>query len=147
VLEEINKPVLAIPEKAKFDKKFDNIAFLVDYEEDERGPLLEIIRQAQEFNAQLTVIHFDLAHGDSISPRMENLKKSISAEHLPHVEFISIDSIDIKTSVQNFCIEKKIDMLCLINHRRNFYQRLFSYSLTQELLNGLDIPLMAIYRD
>ena len=147
ILEEISKPVIAVPEKAIFDGYLDNIVFLVDYKEDEIIPLGDVIEKSQEFNSKLHVIHFDLAHVESISPLMETFKQSLDLAHLSNVEFISIDSINLKKSLTEYCINNKIDMVCLINHKRNFYQRLFSFSLTEDLLNNFDIPIMAIYRD
>ncbi|WP_159020165.1 universal stress protein [Algibacter sp. L3A6] len=147
ILEEISKPVIAVPEKAVFDGYLDNIVFLVDYKEDEITPLGDVIEKSQEFNSNLHVIHFDLAHVESISPLMETFKKSLDSAHLNNVKFISIDSINLKKSLTEYCINNKIDMVCLINHKRNFYQRLFSFSLTEDLLNNFDIPIMAIYRD
>jgi nucleotide-binding universal stress UspA family protein len=147
VLEEIDKPVLAIPEKANFDGSISDIVFLVDYREDEKAPLADLIDQAKMFGAKIHVLHIDLAHGESIAPLMETFKNSLALTDFENVIFKSIDSIDIKESVTVYCDLHHIDMLCLINHRRNFYQRLYSYSLTRDLLNHVDIPIMAIYRD
>ena len=147
VLEEINKPVMAVPEEARFDGVIDNMAFLVDYKEDEREPLQAIIEQAREFNAKLHVIHFDLAHSESVVPQMDAFKNSLEVAEFNNVEFVSIDSIDIRKSLSEYCDANKIDMVCLINYERNFYQRLFTYSLSQELINNMDLPILAIYRD
>jgi nucleotide-binding universal stress UspA family protein len=147
ILEDISKPVIAIPENAVFDGSLNNIAFLVDYREDEIIALEDVIEKSQEFNSKLHVLHFDLAHGESISPLMENFKNSLDLAHIDNVEFISIDSINLKKSLTDYCIDNKIDLVCLINHKRNFYQRLFSYSLTEDLLNNMNIPIMAIYSE
>jgi nucleotide-binding universal stress UspA family protein len=147
ILQDINKPVIAIPEHATFDGSLNNIAFLVDYREDEKEPLEQVILQTQEFNSDLHVIHFDLAHGESISPLMESFKDSLELENLNNVTFITIDTINLKESLSQYCIDNNIDMICVINHKRNFYQRLFSYSLAEDILNHLDIPVMAIYSE
>lgn len=147
ILEEINKPVIAVPEKAVFDGSLNNIAFLVDYKEDELIPLTDVIEKSQEFNSKLHVLHFDLAHSESISPLMDTFKSSLNSAHIDNVDFISIDSINLKKSLTEYCSENNIDLVCLINHKRNFYQRLFSFSLTEDLLNNFDIPIMAIYRE
>ncbi len=147
VLHEINKPVMAIPKLAFFDGTLDNIAFLVDYQEDEKEPLMDIIEKAKEFNAKLHVIHVDVSHGESIVPLMDNFKQSLEVANLKNVKFESIDGIDIKTALNKYCEAHNIDVLCLINHYRNMYQRLFSYSLAENLIQELDIPVMSIYRD
>ena len=145
VLHEINKPVMAIPEQAVFDGTIDHMAFLVDYQEDEKEPLLDIIEKAKEFNATLHVIHVDVAHSESIVPLMDNFKTSIQGAQLKHVNFVSVDGINIKTTLKNYCQEHQIDILCLINHYRNTYQRLFSYSLAEHLIQELETPVMSIY--
>ncbi len=147
ILQEINKPVIAIPENATFDGSLNNMAFLVDYREDEKEPLEQVILQTQEFNSDLHVIHFDLAHGESISPLMDSFKDSLELENLNNVTFITIDTINLKESLSQYCVTNNIDMICIINHKRNFYQRLFSYSLAEDILNHLDIPVMAIYSE
>lgn len=147
ILEEIDKPVIAVPEGSVFDGNLDYILFLVDYKEDEKEPLEDLIEKAKEFNAKIDVVHFDLAHSESIVPQIENFKNSIEAANYENVTFSSIDTIDIKKSLLHYCEENKVDMVCLINHQRNFYQRLFSYSLTEELINNINIPVMAIYRE
>lgn len=147
VIEEVNKPVIAVPINTKFDGKLDNIAFLVDYKESEKAPLEDLIEKVKEFNAKLYVIHFDLAHGESISPLMDKFKETLAINNLSNVEFVSIDSIDIKESLRKYCIEKQIDMVCLMNHRKNFYQRLFTQTLAEDLIKNLNTPIMAIYHD
>jgi len=147
ILEQISKPVIAVPQRAVYDGSIDNIAFLVDYREDEKDALLEIAEQAEQLNARLHVIHFDLAHGDSIVPRMDIFKESLQLANHHKVSFNSIDSLDLKKSLLKYCDEHNIDMVCVINHARNYYQRLFSYSLAEELINHVDTPVMAIYRE
>lgn len=146
ILEEIDKPVIAVPEGSIFDGNIDTILFLVDYQEDEKEPLVNLIEKAREFDAKIDVVHFDLAHSESIVPQMESFKNSLKLSNYNNIEFTSIDTIDIKESLIKYCDENKIDIVCLINHQRNFYQRLFSYSLAEELINNINIPIMAIYR-
>ena len=147
ILDEINKPVIVVPGNAKFDGNLDNILFLVDYHEDEKEPLEDLINESKGFNAKLHVVHFDLAHGDSIVPLMDRFKASLKNFDISNVTFETIDSIDIKKSLLDYCIQHEIDIVCLINHKRNFYQRLFTYSLTEDLIRNINTPVMAIYRD
>jgi len=147
ILEEINKPVLAIPERASFDGAIDNIVFLVDYKEDEKGPLSQVMKTCEAFGAKLHILHFDLAHGESIVPLMDRFKKSLPFGVTDDVIFRSIDTINLKASLSDYCKTNYVDMVCLVNHKRNFYQRLFSLSLTQDLLRNIDVPIMAIYNE
>ena len=145
ILEEIDKPVIAVPENAKFDGSLDNIMFLVDYRDEEIEPLEKITKVVKEFSAQLHVVHFDLAHGESISPLMDNFRQNLTLKH-KKTKFVSIDTLHLKTSLSDYCTENKIDMVCLLNQERNLYQRLFTFSLAEDLINHIDIPVMAIYK-
>lgn len=147
ILKEISMPIIAVPERAHFDGSLDKIAFLVDYRNDEIEPLQMVIDKTKEFGANLHVIHFDLAHGESIVPLMDRFKRSIQTAQLKTVDFVSIDSIDLKKSLSEYCQNHSIDLVCLINHRRNSYQRFFSYSLAEDLISHVDIPVMAIYSE
>ncbi|WP_107038729.1 universal stress protein [Brumimicrobium mesophilum] len=146
ILEEIDKPIIAVPEKAKFDGTIDNLMFLIDYRDEEVKPLEKITKIAKEFDAQLHVVHFDLAHGESISPLMDNFRKNLTLKH-KNTKFISIDTIHLKSSLVEYCMENKIDIVCLLNQERNLYQRLFTYSLAEDLINHIDIPVMAVYKE
>ncbi|WP_373519464.1 universal stress protein [Pricia sp.] len=147
ILDEINKPVIVVPSQAEFDGNLNNILFLVDYRDDEKEPLEDLTSQLKSFGAKLHVVHFDLAHGDSIVPLMDRFKASLKVHDFHNVAFKTIDSIDIKKSLLAYCTENEIDIVYLINHKRNFYQRLFTYSLAEDLIKNINTPVMAIYRE
>lgn len=147
ILDDINKPVIVVPSHSEFDGTLNNILFLVDYREDEKEPLEDLTSQLKQFKAKLHVVHFDLAHGDSIVPLMDRFKASLKIHDFHNVTFKTIDSIDIKNSLLQYCTENQIDIVYLINHRRNFYQRLFTYSLAEDLIKNINTPVMAIYRE
>ncbi|AUC85923.1 hypothetical protein CW731_11755 [Polaribacter sp. ALD11] len=145
ILEEIDKPVIAVPANAKFDGELNNIMFLVDYRDEEIIPLEKLTKVAKEFSAMLHVVHFDLAHGESITPLMTKFKENLNVSY-KKTKFVSIDSINLKKSLSEYCKEKNIDIICLLNQERNLYQRFFTFSLAEDLINNLDIPVMAIYK-
>lgn len=147
VIKEINKPVVAVPEKVNFDGNLDNILFLVDYKDSEKQPLIELIEKAKAFDAKLHVLHFDLSHTESITPIMEEFKESLKVNHFDNVEFVSIDSIDIKKSLNAYCQNNHIDMVCLMNHDKNFYQRFLMQSIAEDLIKNINTPVMAIYEE
>ena len=145
ILEEIDKPVIAVPARAKFDGALNNIMFLVDYRDEELVPVEKLTKIAKEFNAKLHVVHFDLAHGESITPLMKRFKENLNVSY-KKTKFVSIDTINLKGSLTEYCKKNEIDIVCLLNQERNLYQRLFSYSLAEDLINHIDVPVMAIYK-
>lgn len=147
VIEQVNKPVIAVPENTPFDGTLDNLLFLVDYNETEKEPLINLIQKTKEFDAKLHVVHLDLAHGESIVPLMDKFKATLKEQDFHNAEFLTIDSIDIKSSVKEYCQKNNIDMICVMNHKRNLYQRLFTQSLAEDLIKNLKKPIMAIYHN
>lgn len=147
LLDNMRKPVIAVPSNATFDGSLNNFVFLVDYRDYEKEALEEVIAQSEIFRSSLHVIHFDLSHTEDIVPMMDNFKESVKNRNLANVTFQSIDTINIKKSLQEYCHENNIDIVCLINKRRNKYQRFFAYSLTEDLLANFDIPVMALYEE
>jgi nucleotide-binding universal stress UspA family protein len=147
ILSEINKPVISVPEEVNFDGTFDNVLFLVDYNEDAIEPMTEVLEEVSILGATMHMVHFDVAHGDSIVPLMEELKKSLNPKDERKIKFVSVDTINIKESLEKYCKENLIDLVYIINHKRNFYQRLFSYSLAEDIIRNTNIAVMAIYKD
>lgn len=147
ILEDIHKPVIVVPDNSHFDGSLNNILFLVDYKEDEIEPLDDIIEQTNKFDAMLHVVHIDLAHGESIAPQMEAFRNNLKNDNYKNIKYVTIDAIDIKSTLGEYCEEFNIDIVCLVNHKRNFYQRMFTYSLTEDLIRNMNIPVMAVYRN
>ena len=147
LLDSMRKPVIAVPSNATFDGSLDNFVFLVDYRDYEIEALEEVIAQSEIFRSSLHVIHFDLSHTEDIVPMMDKFKESVKNRNLANVIFKTIDSINIKKSLKEYCTDNNIDIVCLINKRRNSYQRFFTYSLTEDLLANFDIPVMALYEE
>lgn len=151
VLEMIEKPLIAIPERVKFDGRVDNLLFLADYRDGEAEILDDLIEKTKKFKAHLHVLHVDLAHGESISPLLvkfkNELKKRLTKKDFNRVTFHNIDAMDFSNAVQEFCVKNKIDLVYLMNRKRNVYQRLFTYGIAEQLIKHLSTPVMAIYRD
>lgn len=141
----IGKPVVAVPEGTRFDGALDNVLFLVDYKDDELESLQNILKSTKEFDAKLHVVHFDVAHSDALADKMDALRAKLADQDLSGVSFESIDTIDIKKSLMAYCDQHNIDLVYLVNRERNFYQRLFSYSLTEDLVKEMQLPVMSLY--
>lgn len=141
----IGKPVVAVPEGTQFDGALDNVLFLVDYKDDELESLQNILKSTKEFDAKLHVVHFDVAHSDALAYKMDALRAKLADQDLSGVSFESIDTIDIKKSLMAYCDQHNIDLVYLVNRERNFYQRLFSYSLTEDLVKEMQLPVMSLY--
>lgn len=146
VMESVNKPIMAVPEKARFDGTLDNILFLIDYREDEKAPLQDLIERSRTFDSKIHVVHIDLANVDDITNRMEMFKNSLKEYNYDKVIFESVRGLDINDAVQKYCEENQIDVVYLMNYKMNFFRRLFTHNIAEELVKHLDTPVMSIYK-
>lgn len=142
VMEKVNKPVIAVPENSSFDGNLNDILFVVDYTEDEKLALQQLTNELSSFNINFHIVHFDVQHDESINHSMEQFKTSINTT--ANMSFNVIDSIDIKASITDYCTTNNIDMVCVTNKKQNFYQRLFNQRLADELIEKVNVPIMAI---
>lgn len=146
IMERIKIPVIAIPEEASFVGKLDKIAFLVDYQEEDKEAILDFLKHTYLRDVQLHIVHFDLSHTEPFTHNMEKFKDELALPADMDVYYVTVDSLDIKEALDKYVESEKIDMVCLINHHSNSYQRLFTYNLSEDLIRNKRIPVMAIYK-
>ena len=141
VIEHANVPVLAIPEKAKFDGQIDKIAFTTTYKEEEAIALKKVLEFAAQFNAQVYCINVDVAHTDFVLKRMNQLKSSFAEYSNLHFEVL--DGISMEATVAQYLEDNQMDMLAMVTHRRSFFIELFNYSQTKKMVYHSKTPVLA----
>ncbi|MFB0910645.1 MAG: universal stress protein, partial [Flavobacterium sp.] len=60
------------------------------------------------------------------------------------IEFFVIDSNEVKETILDFILYKKIDILTMVSYKRTFFQGLFHPSLTKKFANNFNVPILAI---
>jgi nucleotide-binding universal stress UspA family protein len=146
LIEKAPCPVLIVPEKAVFDGKIDNIAMTTSFKKEEEKALKTVLALAGLFQAEVHCFNVDLAHVEPILKRMEAFKDEFKDEKNVHFEVL--DSIDLEATINDFLHEKQIDLLAMLTHKRKrFLDKIFSYSLTKQLANHLDKPVLAMPLD
>ncbi len=143
VMEHATAPVLAIPEKASFDGKFDRIAVTTEFAEEEKKALYKVLEFASWFdNPTISVLHVDVARVESMAKRMDAFKKEFEA--YPHVTFVVIDDTSLEEGIKKFIETHQVDVLCMLTHRRSVLQELFNYSIAKKMAYHLTSPVLAI---
>ncbi|MEQ8706649.1 MAG: universal stress protein [Phaeodactylibacter sp.] len=142
VLENGNCPVLAIPEKAEFDGKIDDIAFAVNYQDEEVQAFEQIAELCRAFNAKIHCLNVDLSHTEGYRHEMEEFKAKLPA--YPNIEFEVLQSTDIREGLTQYMETHKVDVLVMVTHKRNFFQELLRYSHAKEMSYHCNMPLLSI---
>ena len=149
VLENAHCPVLVVPEDARFDG-LKKIVFATDYNEDDFGSIHFLKELADNFGAELIVVHLADEHSSTHHEidRFNEFKRELS-KHLPidKMSFELIAGEDFMERLNEFIVDKKIDIMAMSTKKRNLYERLFDRSLTKQMAYHTKIPLLAFHLD
>ncbi|MCI4650452.1 universal stress protein [Phaeodactylibacter sp.] len=142
VLENANCPVLAIPEKAVFDGEIDDIAFAVNYQDEEVEAFQKVVEICQPFNAKIHCVNVDLSHAEDYRHEMDQFKDKLVPYE--NTTFEVIESTDIREGLTKYMETHSVDVLVMVTHKRNFFQELLRYSHAKEMSYHCNMPLLSI---
>ncbi len=143
VIEDAKRPVLSIPEYASFGG-VNNIAYATNFDVLDREKLEELIVFADKFDAKIHVIHVNTdadKQPDEVS--MDNLKAGI--KNGQDLVFEIIEHNDLEEGLNKYIEAKNIDILAMLTHRHNFFQRLFGTSEVQKMAFHGKVPLLTFH--
>lgn len=142
IMEDAPCPVLGIPIAATFDAALKKIAFGTNFQKEEVPAMNWLAHWAEVINAEVAVVHIDLAHTEELSPRMPEWSAQFAGQE--HLTFHVEDAMDFKLGITNFMEKTKADILATVIHKRNFIQEFFNFSKTKTLAYHLENPILAI---
>ncbi len=143
VLKSIDTFLCAVPNEAMFDGELNKILFLTEFGMEEDAQALDQIAElASDINAQIDVVHFDTAHTDGITKNKEKFEQAFVNSHNVEIKFDSVNSLDLEKSIAQYCEKEEIDVVYVVNHKRNYFQRLFHYNLAIALINHSETPVL-----
>ncbi|MET0243134.1 MAG: universal stress protein, partial [Flavitalea sp.] len=145
VVRKSKTPVLVVPHDFVF-RPVSEIVYASDFSYASTkalfAPLVDI---GTKYNARVSVIHVHKSPGATLSDAEQQAKAGITnslAALNPAFTVINDDSIShgIKTYIE----EKNADLLVMVAHRHNFFDRLFSKIHTTEMAYDTRIPLLIL---
>jgi nucleotide-binding universal stress UspA family protein len=137
-------PVLIIPEYFSFTT-IKNIVLAVDFNEMTSSssfePLLEIVNN---FDASLRVLHVEKAAQEMKSTEVP--EKLQLAESLARFTYIydRVEHDDANLAIEKFVQNYSTDMLVLLAHHHNIFERLFGTVHTKTLSHETKVPLLVL---
>lgn len=143
ISDSLNVPVLII--KQGFEEfPLKDVVFASEFGEDAKKPFLELIKLLRNFDSTLHLLYIhsiDLVVNQEIMGRMEEFKNLCSA--LPC--FIHAQAgHKVELGVQFFMDNIKADLLCLVHHHKEPFEKLIKGSTSKKLINLLECPVLAI---
>jgi nucleotide-binding universal stress UspA family protein len=131
-------PVIAVPEGAAAIAP-KNIVLAVDLTHVDEIPVQKIIAIVDALKAHLHIVHVEI---DEEEPGLlQNLmKKFAPLEATCH----AIKNTGVAEGIKNYLLKSDADLLMLLPHKHNFYERLFFKGHTAEIVNEVSLPVLCI---
>lgn len=142
-IKSIHIPILCVPHQAKFSG-ITRIGFTTLFRDADKQPLRDILTIAEHFDAQVRCLH--VIQHVKYEPVEETAKEWDREFHSDRLKFILIEGTggSVEEYISNFIHDFNISFLAVVKRNQNFFERIFSTSLSKKLAYNLDRPLLII---
>ena len=147
----INKasiPVLAIPGQASYKKSmFKRLMYATNFDKSDGIAIQKLIEIAMPLETHISVVHIDdTTDNPFINYDLAHFKeKYVGNADQVKMEFDLIVNKNRARGIENYIIDKEIDIIAVTSHKRNIITSLFKPSLTKALLFRLGIPMLIFH--
>ena len=137
-------PVFVIPENADY-KPIRNITFASDFDaaiEMDRYTLL--LKLAEKFNSQINILNIQ-KKDSSLKPDrvIGKMTTSVAFSNLKH-QFHTINETNVEKGINKFIEKERTDILAMVAHRHNVFERMFGKVHTRAMSYQTKIPLLVL---
>ena len=146
VIEQVDIPLLAIPERTSFSA-IKQVVYASDLKEKDHKVVVTLGNWARALEAELSVLHI----GKESEPALD-AEAIDSAQQLYQTEtgfeglkFFYLRGRDSGEVMSQFIEEESVDILAVSTHRRSFFNRLFHRGMTRKLALYGRKPLLVFH--
>ena len=141
-------PVLAIPSDATYkEAMFKKMMYATNFEKSDGTAIRKLIGMSLPLESHIYIVHIDDTNDNPfINYNLAHFKEKYigSGDHVK-MDFDLIVNKNLAKGIENYIVEKEIDILAVTSHKRNLLTALFLPSLTKELLFKLKIPMLIFH--
>ena len=144
VAEKAQCPVLILPDEADLSN-LKKIGFACDFNQNKKIKMLDYLPfLAKVLNTKINVIYVSLDPKDR-HPReyKQAIKIHRKLEDIPH-SFDYVYNKNIEDGLVNYCKDNDIGLLAIMPKSRNIFEKLFSESLTKQMVYHIDVPMLIL---
>lgn len=141
VIKEVSVPVLCVPYEAKYEK-IETIAFTTRYRKKDIEALNKVLIIAKKLRANVKCLYVKTPFSDVTIDTMKRWESHFEDEP---IDFFVIPNENIEETIEDFLTDQGIDVLTMLSYKRNFFEALFSRTLTQKLSHHLRTPILAFH--
>lgn len=141
VIEEVKKPILCIPETARFSK-FKKLVYASGFLMEDRVAIQEVIFFATIFDARIDVVHVSNTFSEDRYTNFVNELKSFIT--YSKVSFSNVHYEDVNFGLNDYLEKEKGDMLVVFNRNRGIISNILGKSMTKKLVFSIEKPLLVL---
>lgn len=145
MIQDSSVPVIIVPHDATF-KGFNKIVYATDMLHIEEE-LMTVSEFAKLFDAAVEILHV-VPDGDTSDLDTQQIKSNlIKKASYEKISFHLSENTEVTEAIDNFMIDSKADILIMFTHKLNFFEKLFSRSVTRKLAFHSYIPMLTFNKD
>jgi len=147
----INKssiPVLAIPGNASYkESMFKKLMYATNFDKSDGMAIRKLIEIAMPLDTHISIVHIDeTSDNPFVNYDLAHFKdKYVANVGNVEMDFDLIVNKNRVRGIEDFILNKEIDIIAVTSHKRNIITSLFKPSLTKELLFRLGIPMLIFH--
>lgn len=136
-------PVLLVPAKAEL-KPVEKMVDACDlYQTEEEFETVTYF--ASKLNATITMLHIFSDEEQRNKNNFTELATTMQEKfHTNNFNYASEVNSNVVDGIEHYLQNNATDMLVVFTHKRLFYERLFNRSVSKELANEIDIPVLVL---
>jgi len=143
IVKESTFPIIIVPEQGAF-KSNKRFLFATKFSTEDLQSILSLIELSQPVGGDLFCVHVDI-DGDRETDQLKMAELQDALKYIPDnitMHFEIIDNRNIVDGIEAFVKKHEITMICLVNHKRTFWQRMFEDDTTRKFLYKTKTPLI-----
>jgi nucleotide-binding universal stress UspA family protein len=144
-LRKLKTPVLIIPQDSRF-ADYRHITYATDFHNElltrSFDPMVQI---AKQFKSTVSIVYI---HRDADRSEVNELDwRKNMANILPEIDysFVKIEDDSVKHGLTEYIESSRTDLLVMLTHRHNFFERLFNRSQTTTMAYETKVPLLVLH--
>jgi nucleotide-binding universal stress UspA family protein len=143
VIEKSNIPVIAVPEGAVFTG-FNKVVYATELQEGDLKVISKLAEIVSVFDSEITILHIGNPDDEHINAKMEQLRDEInSSVSYSKFKYEISKSEEADMGLNEYLDSHSVDLLAMVTHKRNLFEKLFSPSLTSKMAFHAKVPLLA----
>lgn len=141
-------PVILVPNGLEFHG-IKHILYASNYESADEDKIEQIKEFNEPFKAFIHFVHVNKGEGDLFEKSKEEIFEELFEEGEPAFPFEieEIEGESIVESLNEYAHQRAIDLIVMVNCKRNFWQQLVHKSQTKKMASRSDLPLMVYHME